>query len=125
MVPAAFFATTRKRYVVAGLRPLTVITTPFGTVRAFSVPPLIVLLPSWKLYLVDSPAGLMIALSFALVIPEAIFRAIGGHAAPVISVLMANTVTLSSLIAMYEAIVQFSGGPNRRWLLWAIRRLTP
>jgi diguanylate cyclase (GGDEF)-like protein len=61
-----------------------------------------------------------VALSFALVIPETIFRALGGHVAPVISVLMANTLTLSSLIAMYEAILQFTGGPNRRWLLWFI-----
>lgn len=59
-----------------------------------------------------------ISLSFALVIPETIFRAMGGHVAPVVSVLMANTLTLSSLIAMYEAILRFTGGPNRRWLLW-------
>ena len=59
-----------------------------------------------------------VAISFALVIPETIFRAMGGHAAPVVSVLMANTLTLSSLIALYEAILQFTGGTNRRWFLW-------
>jgi len=61
-----------------------------------------------------------VALSFALVVPETIFRAMGGHVAPVISVLMANTLTLSSLIAMYEGILQFTGGPNRRWFLWFV-----
>jgi diguanylate cyclase (GGDEF)-like protein len=59
-----------------------------------------------------------VALSFALVVPETIFMALGGHVLPVVSVLMANTLTLSSLIAMYEAVIQFTGGVNRRWLLW-------
>lgn len=60
------------------------------------------------------------ALSFALIVPQTIFMALGGHVSPVISVLMANTLTLSSLIAMYEGVLQFTGGPNRRWLLWFI-----
>ena len=59
-----------------------------------------------------------VALSFALVVPETIFMVLGGHVSPVISVLMANTLTLSSLIAMYEGVLQFTGGTNRRWLLW-------
>ena len=59
-----------------------------------------------------------IALGYALVVPETIFMALGGHVSPVISVLMANTLTISSLIAMYEAVLQFTGGVNRRWLLW-------
>ena len=58
-----------------------------------------------------------VALSFALVVPETIFRAMGGNVPPVVSVLMANTLTISSLIAMYEGILQFTGGPNRRWVL--------
>lgn len=61
-----------------------------------------------------------VALSFALIVPETIFLALGGHVSPVISVLMANTLTLSSLIAMYEGVLQFTGGTNRRWLLWFI-----
>ena len=61
-----------------------------------------------------------VALSFALVVPETIFRAMGGNVAPVVSVLMANTLTISSLIAMYEGILQFTGGPNRRWVLWFV-----
>ena len=60
------------------------------------------------------------ALSYALIVPETIFLALGGHISPVVSVLMANTLTLSSLIAMYEAVLQFTGGINRRWLLWFI-----
>lgn len=59
-----------------------------------------------------------IAMSYGFLVPETIFLALGGHVSPVISVLMANTLTLSSMIAMYEAIVQFTGVPNRRWLLW-------
>jgi len=31
---------------------------------------------------------------------------------------MANTLTLSSLIAMYEGVLQFTDGVSRRWLLW-------
>ena len=61
-----------------------------------------------------------VALSFALIVPETIFLAMGGHVSPVVSVLMANTLTLSSLIAMYEGVLQFTGGTNRRWLLWFI-----
>ncbi len=60
------------------------------------------------------------ALSYALIVPGTIFLAMGGHISPVVSVLMANTLTLSSLIAMYEAVLQFTGGINRRWLLWFI-----
>lgn len=60
------------------------------------------------------------ALSFALIVPETIFMAMDGHVSPVVSVLMANSLTLGSLIAMYEAVLQFTGGPNRRWLLWFI-----
>jgi len=60
------------------------------------------------------------ALSFALIVPETIFMALGGHVSPVVSVLMANTLTLSSLIAMYEGVLQLTGGSNRRWLLWFI-----
>jgi len=59
-----------------------------------------------------------VALSFALIVPETIFVVLGGHVSPVVSVVMANTLTLSSLIAMYEAVLQFTGGTNRRWLLW-------
>jgi diguanylate cyclase (GGDEF)-like protein len=61
-----------------------------------------------------------VAMSYALLVPETIFFALGGHVSPVISVLMANTLTLSSMIAMYEGIVQFTGGVSRRWLLWFI-----
>jgi diguanylate cyclase (GGDEF)-like protein len=61
-----------------------------------------------------------IALSYALAAPGTIFMALGGHVSPVVSVLMANTLTISSLIAMYEAVLQFTGGQNRRWLLWFI-----
>ena len=61
-----------------------------------------------------------VALSFALIVPETIFLAMGGQVSPVVSVLMANTLTLSSLIAMYEGVLQFTGGTNRRWLLWFI-----
>ena len=61
-----------------------------------------------------------IALSYALLVPETIFLALGGHVSPVISVLMANTLTLSSMIAMYEGIVGFTGVTGRRWLLWFV-----
>lgn len=58
------------------------------------------------------------ALSYALLVPGTIFLALGGHVSTVISVMMANTLTLSSMIAMYEGIVAFTAETSRRWLLW-------
>jgi diguanylate cyclase (GGDEF)-like protein len=59
-----------------------------------------------------------IAISFLLVVPDAIAVGLRGHVSPLVSVLIADTLLLGSLIAMYEAVVQFTGAANRRWLLW-------
>jgi diguanylate cyclase (GGDEF)-like protein len=59
-----------------------------------------------------------IAISFLLVVPDALAVGLRGHVSPVISVLIADTLMLASLIAMYEAVVAFTGVENRRWLLW-------
>jgi diguanylate cyclase (GGDEF)-like protein len=59
-----------------------------------------------------------IAISFLLVVPDAVAVGLRGHVSPVISVLIADTLMLASLIAMYEAVVAFTGVENRRWLLW-------
>jgi len=60
------------------------------------------------------------AIAFLLVLPDTILIAWYGQLAQVVSVLMANTLLLGSLIAMYEAVVAFAGGPNRRWWLWLV-----
>ena len=59
-----------------------------------------------------------IAISFLLVVPDALAVGMRGHVIPVVSVLIADTLMLASLIAMYEAVVEFTGVENRRWLLW-------
>ena len=59
-----------------------------------------------------------VALSFALMVPATIFMALGGQVSSAISVLMADALVLGSMIAMYEGLLQFTGGANRRSLLW-------
>jgi diguanylate cyclase (GGDEF)-like protein len=61
-----------------------------------------------------------IAISFLLIVPDTLFVGLRGQVSPVVSVLIADTLMLGSLIAMYEAILQFTGGVNRRWLLWFV-----
>jgi diguanylate cyclase (GGDEF)-like protein len=59
-----------------------------------------------------------LAISFLLVVPDALAVGLRGRVSPVVSVLIADTLMLASLIAMYEAVVAFTGVENRRWLLW-------
>jgi diguanylate cyclase (GGDEF)-like protein len=59
-----------------------------------------------------------IAISFLLIVPDALCVGLREHLSPVVSVMMADTLMLASLIAMYEAVVHFTGGANQRWLLW-------
>jgi GGDEF domain-containing protein len=61
-----------------------------------------------------------IAISFLLIVPDTLFVGLRGQVSPVVSVLIADTLMLASLIAMYEAILQFTGGVNRRWVLWFV-----
>ena len=61
-----------------------------------------------------------VALSFALMVPATIFMALDGQVSPAISLLMADALALGSMIAMYEGVLQFTGGPNRQWLLWLL-----
>lgn len=61
-----------------------------------------------------------VALSFVLMVPATIFMALGGQVSPAISVLMADALALGSMIAMYEGVLQFTGGKNRQWLLWLL-----
>ncbi len=60
----------------------------------------------------------VIALSFALVVPDTALVALHAQISPILSVLVAYTLMMGSLMAMYEAILEFTGGENWRWMLW-------
>ena len=59
-----------------------------------------------------------VALSLLLVLPNTLVVALRAHMPAVVSVLMASTLMLGALIAMYEGVLAYTGGPNYRWGLW-------